>query len=94
MVITQERLLDGFAKYAENDFINKIAGPMKWVIAVSISFILSEGLKMIEENKEMLTKDNIDNLINNLKLVIDNFYIKKYNITEEKISFIKEGREL
>lgn len=45
-------------------------------------------------NKEMLTKDNIDNLINNLKLVIDNFYIKKYNITEEKISFIKEGREL
>ena len=42
----------------------------------------------------MLTKDNIDNLINNLKLVIDNFYIKKYNITEEKISFIKEGREL
>lgn len=45
-------------------------------------------------NKEMLTKDNIDNLINNLKLVIDNIYIKKYNITEEKISFIKEGREL
>ena len=36
----------------------------------------------------------VDNLINNLKLVIDNFYIKKYNITEEKISFIKEGREL
>ena len=45
-------------------------------------------------NKEMLTKDNIDNLINNLKLIIDSFYIKKYNLTEEKISFIKESREI
>lgn len=82
MVITQERLLDGFAKYAENDFINKIAGPMKWVIAVSISFILSEGLKMIEENKEMLTKMGylnedgtieIDRVYNDFKSVAEKY---------------------
>lgn len=45
-------------------------------------------------NKDMLEKENIDSLINNLRLIIDSVYVKKYNITEEKINFIKESGKL
>ena len=75
-----------------NNLINNLF--IKDVKYLSLIIIDKYNLYGGKLNKEMLTKDNIDNLINNLKLVIDNFYIKKYNITEEKISFIKEGREL
>ena len=42
----------------------------------------------------MLSSDNLDSLINSVNLIIISNYIKKYNISEEMINFIKESNNL
>ena len=42
----------------------------------------------------MLSSDNLDSLISSVNLIITSKYIKKYNISEEMINFIKESNNL
>ena len=42
----------------------------------------------------MLSSDNLDSLISSVNLIIISNYIKKYNISEEMINFIKESNNL
>lgn len=44
--------------------------------------------------KDMLSSDNLDSLISSVNLIITSKYIKKYNISEEMINFIKESNNL
>lgn len=45
-------------------------------------------------NKEMLNLEKIDELIKNIKILIESKYLEKYNITEEKINLINAANNL
>ena len=44
--------------------------------------------------KDMLNLENIDSLINNVNLLITSYYVNKFNITEERINFMKDAKNL
>ena len=44
--------------------------------------------------KEQLEKDNLDNLIKELEIILGNIEMEKLSITENKIKFIKESSQI
>ncbi len=44
--------------------------------------------------KEMLEKDNLEVLINNIDILINSILIKKHNLDNNKIKFIKESQTI
>lgn len=42
-------------------------------------------------NREMLSLDNIDKLISDIKIIIDGKLLEKHNLSDEKIKFIKDS---
>lgn len=45
-------------------------------------------------NKEMLSLDNIDKLISDIKVIIDGLLLMKHNLDDGKIKFIKDSMEI
>ena len=44
--------------------------------------------------KEMLEKDNLEVLINNIDILTNSILIKKHNLDNNKIKFIKESQTI
>ena len=53
-MVTHDQLKYAFSRYVDAEFVQKVSGLKKWLIALAMPEILNTMDKMIETNKEML----------------------------------------
>ena len=93
MVIEEELLkISNITYYPYINLINNI-----WIKdEKDIPLIIIDKYNLIgfKLTKEMLEEDNINTLINNINIIILAELMKKNNITENQIKFIKESNSI